>query len=293
LGLVFYLGGGERPSTPDNELASAANAITQAQQKAAEMSQQVCEATRARVFRGGQISIADAEGWVVEISLIGAPSGPALAESPVLSEFFGTIKGGAAPYIWQEESHLALTENSEPPVEFNSFSIPGAKAPRPGLTLTFKGSFVENYFDELGRSKFYHFAHGLSSALQPAHAALYARCAHDDIRALGSWFMGNDGPAAATSLVYFLGIFSRPRHVESIHYRAPGSDSVDHSLALASIAQGASHLDRTALATLVGSEGGMALGGADSPVVISFPFSDGNRASRVSRTIARVTSLSR
>jgi len=253
-------------------------------------SQGVCHATRSRIFRGGLVSLVDAEGWVVELSLIGKNGDKDFLTHPALQEFVGPVRRHLADYRYQGEPHLALTPGAQPQVEVRSFSVAGAGQARPGLTLSFRGSFVESYFDELNRSKFYHLAHSITAQLAPEFAGLYARCEGDKLHTLGSWFLGKDGPAAAASLLYFLGIHAQPRHIAALHYRSAGGKTVDHGLALASIIQGTTHLDRAALSTLVGSEGGMALG--SESVVISFPFRDGNRAARVSRTIARVTSLS-
>ncbi len=254
--------------------------------------QKTCETTRTRVFRGGQISMADAEGWVVEVSMLGAEGAPSQLSNPAFDEFFGPLDGGETTYTWKEEPALAFTPQSQPPVRVRSYALNDDETPRPGLTLTFSGSFVENYFDELGREKYFRLAHALTQAFRPEFAALYARCGHDQIHTLGSWFMGRSGSEAASSLLYYLGLYARPRHIDAIHYLDPRGDAPNLGRALSAIRRGTTHLDRAALSTLVGSEGGMAVGGDEAPVIVTFPFRDGNRGSRVSRTIARVTSLS-
>ena len=256
-------------------------------------SEKFCEAVRGRVFRGGSIGLADAEGWVVEIAMLGEPGEQLLENEHALAPFFEPERNGFAAYRWKEEPDLALTKGSEPKVEVREFSLAGSPSASEGVRFTFSGSFVESYFDEEHRSRFYHLAHELSESLGPSYAAVYARCTHDDIHTLGSWFRGKDGSGAATSLLFFLGTYARPRHIDPLYYRNVGSGEIDPFFALHSIARATAHLDRAALSTLVGSEGGMAVGGKGQPVIITFPFQDGNRASRVSRTIARVTSLTR
>jgi hypothetical protein len=236
--------------------------------------------------------MADAEGWVVELAILGAPGAAALVRHPGLAEYFSPIVAGKANYKWEEEPALAIGSAPQHPVAVLDFTLTTSAEPSPGLVFTFEGSFVESYFDELNRGKFYHLAHSLSQNFSADYAALYARCSHDEIHSLGSWFMGKDGRGAAASLLYFLGTYSAPRHIGPLHYKSPSGDSMDRSLALSSIIRGTAHIDRGALSTLVGSEGGMAVGDGADAVVISFPFRDGNRASRVSRTIARVTSMS-
>jgi hypothetical protein len=131
----------------------------------------------------------------------------------------------------------------------------------------------------------------LANAIRAKHVALYARCAHDDVHTLGSWFLGEDSQGVAASVLYFMGVYAAPRHLEPVHYLDPRTQAPDEGRALSSILRATTHLDRRALSTLVGSEGGMAVSATDN-VVVTFPFRDGSRATRVSRTMARVTGLS-
>lgn len=251
----------------------------------------VCEATLARIFRGGLISMADADGWVVELALLGESDPASLDHVAALHTFIQPQGKGAFRYVWSEEPGLASSRESQPPVKVRSASFSVQDQSYHGLTLTFEGSFVESYFDEISREKFYHLAHGMSEALGAKHVALYARCAHDDVHTLGSWFLGADSQGVATSVLYFMGMFAAPRHLDAVHYRDRRTQELDLGRALSSILVATTHLDRKALSTLVGSEGGMAVG-ATNRVVVTFPFRDGNRATRVSRTMARVTGLS-
>ena len=45
------------------------------------------------------------------------------------------------------------------------------------------------------------------------------------------------------------------------------------------------------VASLIGREGGMVMGRPGEAVTLTFPFEDGNRASRLSREIARLTAI--
>jgi len=251
----------------------------------------VCEATLGRVFRGGLISMADADGWVVELALLGERDPGPLDNSAPLRPFIQTQKNGTFRYVWSDEPGLASSAKSQPPVKVHPWTLAAQGQTYHGLTLTFDGSFVESYFDEISRDKFYHLAHSMSAALGAKHVALYARCAHDDVHTLGSWFLGEDSSGVATSLLYFMGMHAAPRHLDSQHYRDRRTQELNLGQAFSSIAVATTHLDRKALSTLVGSEGGMAVGATNS-VVVTFPFRDGNRATRVSRTMARVTGLS-
>lgn len=249
---------------------------------------EVCEATRSRVFRGGLVSMADAEGWVVELALVGGAS-PLIAH-PALHDFFGLRREGYAEYQWKDETQLAFSSTAARQVQLETFLIATPEIHH-GLTVTFSGSYVESYFDELTRPKFYHLAHSMAGALDAQYAALYARCSHDQIHALGSWFRGESAPGAATSLLYFLGTYAQPFHIFRRHLVPPDEVNLDRTFSFNAITKGTAHVDRAALSTLVGSEGGMATSDGEDAVIISFPFRDANRASRVSRTLARVTSM--
>ena len=276
----------DQPSVEQKQSAQASLTTVVPKRK---RSVEVCETTRARIFRGGLISMADAEGWVVELSLTG--SNAPMLEHRALGEFFADIRKGHANYSWKDEPQLAHSAKSAPPIQLQTLSFPSENGITNSLTFSFSGSYVESYFDELNREKFYHLAHRLSSALKAKHTALYARCAHDQIHTLGSWFRGESAQGAAASLLYFIGSYASPAHVSHQHLAPPGQNEIDRAFSFTAITTGTAHIDRAALSMLVGSEGGMATGDGNDAVIITFPFRDGNRASRVSRTLARVTGM--
>src|SRR5690606_9046140 len=129
-----------------------------------------------------------------------------------------------------------------------------------GVIWTFTGSLVDAYFDEATRAKYFHIAHELAGLLQATHAAVYARCFDDDVHALGSWFMGRDSGGASTALLYFMGTYARPLHVALPFARPPGETDINRLHAFKNIAGSTANLDRASLATLLGSQGGMATG---------------------------------
>lgn len=299
LGLFVYWSTPQpsEPRTPPSNLnPHSAGAVPPVRDRG----QHVCETTRGRVFRGGLISMTDTEGWVVELALLGAPRSAPLERHPSLLDFVQTRSDGSGSYVWSGEPQLAMSTGSPSSIDLRPFSISSDENTRPGLILTFDGSFVESYFDEISRGKFHHLAFALSTAIDAEYSALFGRCSHDAIHTLGSWFWGKDSASVATSLLYFMGMYAVPRHLDALHFEHSSTGTADHSVGFAAIVRATTHIDRAALSTLVGSEGGMAVGsgaefrtgqGNGGHTIITFPFRDGNRASRVSRTMARVTGL--
>ncbi len=253
----------------------------------------VCAATYARVVRGGSVGLADTDGWLVEVALLKRDGHEPLSTHPGLAHFVEAPESkDGSPYVWPQEK-LSELETASGLVTVSKIEIGEATAkPIPGVVLTFSGALVDAYFDESARSKYFHIAHELAQTLQATHAAVYARCFDDSTHALGSWFMGYDAAGASTALLYFMGTYARPLHIAPPFAHPPGEGELNRLHAFKNISEGTTHLDRASLATLLGSQGGMATGKPDAPVIIHFPFRDGNRAARASRAIARVTSLS-
>lgn len=247
-----------------------------------------CEAVRSRVFLGASVSTADSEGWVVEVGLITRGRSDRLDTHPALASFFSeSDSSGLRSYRWSAEPQLTREENSNNLVKLHSPSFGEHSL----LFATFSGTFVERYFDPEGHQRWVHLAAELASAVGATHAALYAQCTHDSIHALGFWFHGVDSGAAASSLLFFMGAYGYPLHVASPFAKPPGSEALDLAYLFNQVEQKTRHLERAHLATVVGSEGGMALGGRGEPVMIRFPPQDGNRSARASRTLSRVLGL--
>lgn len=247
-----------------------------------------CESARGRVFRGGSLSPADADGWVVELGLLRKTSPQRVDAEDALAPFFSrSNSSGERSYHWQEERKLATTEGRRNVVTVRS-EVLGKHAL---LFVTFHGSFVERYFQSEGHQPFTRLAEALASRLDATHSALYARCAHDSIHALGLWFRGADSGAVAGSLLFFMGAYGHPPHLTAASAEGRGTKERELPAILKKVERKTRYLERSHLATVVGSEGGMAMGGPEGPVTLTFPPKDGNRAARASRTMARVLDL--
>lgn len=253
---------------------------------------QACANTMSRVFRGGSVTVADAAGWIVELALLRQGGPQLLSEDAALRRYLEHPQNPqGSRFIWEGEPNFAPLATSDTLVRVRPLMLDDPSRELSGVALAFSGTLVDPYFNESGRSKYYHIAHTLAKDLNADHAALYARCVGHESHALGSWFRGKNAGGAAASLVYFMGVFASPRHIDTAALPLLESGAVHHPQVFTKIANQAQGLDRKALASAIGNEGGMAMGGPQEPVTITFPFKDGNRASRSSRSLARLSGL--
>ena len=254
-----------------------------------------CRTSLSRMLTGGTISVAEAEGWVVELALLRQGAVERLATHPALRRYVADPRAPlGSKFIDRSFGALGTVDTSDTVVQVRQADVVGAEGVRAsGVRLTFGGTYVDSYFSKEKRATYFAIAHKLSQQLKASHSALYARCADGEQPSLGSWFRGIDAASASAALLYFIGTYSRPPHIASPFYKRPDQTALDPGVAFESISAATTHIDRPALATLVGSEGGMATGKSGDAVTITFPFADGNRASRVSRTLARAVRLQR
>jgi len=304
LGVMWTVGDLGRASAGPPRAASAPDGATRTDKAAAASTADkgrpslVCAATRARVVRGATVTVADAEGWVVEYLAFrplaqGAPASEAVLPMRELTQFFeAPTAAEGSRYIWPEEPTLSTTPTSEDRVFVRSEPVTGAiGTTHSGVRITFAGALVDAYFRPATRGAYFHLASALTDRLGAAHAALYARCAYGDTHHLGSWFRGRDHQEAVAALVYSLGTFAEPPHLADPFLRPLGGREIDRALAFGAITRVSTALDRPLVASLIGREGGMVMGRPGEAVTLTFPFEDGNRASRLSREIARLTEI--
>lgn len=271
--------------------------------------QRVCESARARVLRGATLGPAETEGWLVEVWALRAGAAEPLDRDSRLGEFVGPVVGGRGAatgvadsaastdalrrFVCSGEPELAQLDDAETGVRVQPALVAGTPAQRAGgVRLSFEGALVDVYFRPEERVKFFHIASALSDRLEATHSAVVARCAGGATHHLGSWFRGSTPAEAATALLYVVGMYAEPPHLADPFLRRLGGD-LDHGYALAAIREATRSLDQRALAELVGKSGGMITTPPGGPSVITFPFTDGNRASRASRDVARAVHLGR
>ena len=260
----------------------------------AQLAGRACAESAARVARGSNIGPADVEGWVVELVLLRRAAGANRAASPALANFIQnkpSNSGSAASVVtWPGARSLAAAKRFDAEVTVRAVPSFGEQH-LAGLSLEFSGPYVTPYFTEDQRADYFMLADALSSALEITDGALFAHCAGADGHHIGSWFMGATPGAAVASVLYFMGFFNESRLLGSeVLGTNAGPERAEHAFDV--ISRAAAGLDRSAAATLIGTELGMISGRENQPARLNFPFRDANRATRASLNAARALRLS-
>jgi hypothetical protein len=238
-----------------------------------------CGKSRTRVARGGNVAPTDVEGWQVELVLLRRGASVDLSQSPALSRFVRRSPGSASgALVWAQASSLIAEQGSDARVEVRALPPLGKKNVN-GASFVFSGPYVVPYFTEDLRGDYFRLADALADALGATDGALFAHCTDSEAHHVGAWFLGSTPGAALGSLIYFMESYS-DMPVLKPEVLGSGVDEARHGHAFDAIDQAAAALSRSSVATLVGSEQGMISGQKGLPTRLTFPFRDGNRASR-------------
>jgi len=249
-----------------------------------------CGKSRARVARGGSVGPADVEGWQVELVLLRRGPPIDLSQSAALAPFVKRVPGSnAGPLVWAKASSLIAEERFDAQVEVRPLPPLGAKNVS-GVRFVFSGPYVVPYFTENQRSDYFLLADALVEALGATDGGLFAHCADSEAHHVGSWFLGATPGATVASMIYLMASYT-DLPVLKPEVLGNGPDPARRGHAFDAINQAAGSLDRASVATLVGSELGMISGRPNKPARLTFPFRDGNRASRSSLEAARSLGL--
>ncbi len=252
-----------------------------------------CGKSRARVARGGSVGPADVEGWQVELVLLRRGPHVDLSQSAALAPFVRRTAGGTTgKLVWAKASSLVAEDRFDALVELQALPPLGEKKVN-GLSLLFSGPYVVPYFTEDQRADYFLLADALADALGATDGALFAHCADSDAHHVGSWFLGATPGAAVASMIYFMESYTdlpvlKP---ELLGSSAGEAREARRGHTFDAINQGTGSLSRSSVATLVGSELGMISGRPNRPARLTFPFRDGNRASRSGLEAARSLGL--
>ncbi len=252
----------------------------------------VCERTRARVQRGGTVTPADVDGWVVELLMLRPPTANPLLEDPTMDELLTPIDaGGGFRLAADTVPELAGLEGPDTLVTVHDATLRASSrgtVSREGVRLTFGGRYVIPYFGSSTRPAYFRLATLVADRLDVSHAALYARCKHETSHYLGSWFRGSSVPNALAALLLSMGLFATTPHVSADNGSAPSPYRLDSLLRIEKATQSVTTPD---LALALGRTGGVVGGRRGHHVTVMFPFDDGNRASRASRASALALGL--
>ena len=250
-----------------------------------------CAKSRTRVARGASVSPADVEGWQVELVLLRRGPPYDLSQSAALAPFIRRNAGAAtAKLVWPKARSLVAEERFDAQIELRALPPLGEKSVS-GVSFVFSGPYVVPYFTEDQRSDYFLLADALADALGASDGALFAHCADSDAHHVGSWFLGITPGAAVASMIYFMESYI-DLPVLKPEVLGSGTEIARRGHAFDAINQASSSLSRSSVATLVGGELGMISGRPNKPARLSFPFRDGNRASRAGLEAARSLGLS-
>lgn len=249
-----------------------------------------CGKSRARVARGGSVGPADVEGWQVELVLLRRGPQLDLSQSAALAPFVQRSAGAATgKLVWAKARSLLAEERFDAQVELRALPPLGEKNVS-GVRFVFSGPYVVPYFTEDQRADYFLLADALADALAATDGGLFAHCVGHEAHHVGSWFLGATPGAAVGSLIYFMESFT-DLPVLKPELLGSGTDAARRGHTFDAINRAAASLDRSSVATLMGGELGMVSGRKNAPARLTFPFRDGNRASRAGLEAARSLGL--
>ena len=226
-----------------------------------------CEATRRRLSAGATSFDVDPAGWVIELWLARDANPRPLSSEPVLGEATDAALlsrlGAVAP------ASASWVDTGEPD----------------RARLRFEGGYLHPFMHADGRDRFVALVDQLAEATLADHAALFARCAHSNVRDIGAYFRGRNAGGAAASLLFAQGLFSEPPVVDKAKL---GSESN----ALAALQRLSAGLELSVLEELIRDNGGRvtavdASSGRGS-VGLSFALGGPTRAQQAARALARL-----
>lgn len=248
-----------------------------------------CKTVRMRVSTGGSVSPLDADGWVVELSLLSSGAEP-FAELTALKNYFRPVAGSSAYRVaWTEEPTLSQLESASTLVQWVKEPLVSVlPQTRSGLRIVFTGQYVPFYFDSLSRQSFLRLASALYEATFSNYGALYARCAAERTHHLGSWFRGSDWGKVSTSLVAAMGLYAEVPQLVGVGFT---EDPLEQRRAMSKFFESAKRFDRERVKLLLSDDGGMIAASPGKWATYSFPFTDGNRATRTSARLAKTVGL--
>jgi hypothetical protein len=289
-----WLGSPTRASASASASASATapsyNASSIEQERAV-IASAACGNSRTRVARGGNVGPADVEGWQVELVLLRRGPAVDLSQSAALAPFVRRAAGSATgKLVWPQAKSIVAEERFDAQVELRALPPLGEKNVS-GVSFVFSGPYVTPYFTEDQRLDYLLLADAMAEAIVATDGALFAHCTNNDAHHVGAWFLGMTPGAAIASMIYFMEAFTDLPVLKPELLGSGSTAQARRGHTFDAINQATAALSRNSVATLVGGELGMISGRPNKPARLTFPFRDGNRASRSGLLAARSVGL--
>jgi hypothetical protein len=212
-------------------------------------------------------------------------------DNAALKSYFRAIPGGVAYRVaWGEEPQLSGLEGADTLAQFVAEPLVGVlPQTRSGIRIVFSGQYVSTYFDPSNRQSFARLSAALYESTFANYGALYARCATGRTHHLGSWFRGTDWAKVSTSMVASMGLYAETPHLNGVGF---AEDPLEQRRALSKWFEAARKLERERVKLLLAEDGGMLAASPGKWAAFSFPFTDGNRATRASARFTKALGLS-
>lgn len=245
----------------------------------------VCEAAVSRAMRGATLGPADAEGWVVEVTLVRAAGTPLSADASV-TPFFTFAEPLRGHLHWPS---LQAQSGTAPDVHLREAAMAVPSSPRVVTTLTFDNPHAASYFDAATRIEWVRLAHQLAKSVQAERAALYARCEHQSSHHVGAWFYGQTaGDMAGIMIWSMLGSSRVPLlKPQLLPHSFEHPDSIGLVFNAINERASARNLHKRELSLLLAADGGSLEGKDEGPLGVLFPVRDSNRAARSAMRLGR------
>lgn len=218
-----------------------------------------CEAGRRRLYAGAALNL-DVAGWVVELWL--AREADDLDREKVLRR--AAADGPREIDVRAGAGAAAVLPSKTPWLGAN------------GAILRFRDAYVGSFFSSKGRSAFIAFAERAVAETKASHAALYARCAHLDVRDVGAWYYGRDEASALATLWLAAGAYAEQPAVSLAKLEEGHALSRLRDVAKGSLDDVASQLRDHGVRMSTRPEGGVAF---------RFPLGGPTHAAKVSRLL--------
>ncbi|MEM1030147.1 MAG: hypothetical protein AAGN82_07350 [Myxococcota bacterium] len=252
---------GSAASTPEREPEEAMSSGAPPAETRAQRDARACDAGRRRLYAGAALDL-DVAGWVVELWV--ADSGRALGGEKALRD--AAAVGPREVDIPEGSGAAALVEAS-----------PGWLGAR-ATVIRFTDAYVGRFFASEGRDAFIAFSRRAVRETGARYAALYARCAHREVRDVGAWYYGRDQPSALATLWLAAGAYAEQPAVARAR--------LEQGNALPRLVDAARAAPPPDLDAKMRGEGVRVIRDPDGSVAFRFPLGGPTRAAGLSRTLA-------